>query len=138
MKKILCPLLVVNIFFLSMASCKTQDIIKYVYSDGNNNSYIIRKTELEYKPVTPMESSSGVYSGGNPRTIDLTQSEYDKIVAVLNKAIEDKSMHIDQRIMMSGLISVENQSGKQTYILGARSNSKAEIEAILKELLEKK
>jgi hypothetical protein len=138
MKKILCPLIVVNFIFLSISSCKTQDCVKYVYADGNNNSYIIKKTKLEYKPVTPMESSSGVYSGGTPKTIDLTQAEYNKIIAVFNKAIEDKSMHIDQRIMMSGLIVVETKGQSKSYILGARSTSKADVEALLKELMEKK
>ncbi len=135
MKTVLYPLIIINLIFLSMSNCKTKDNIRYLYSDGSNNTYIVNKLELEYKPITPKESSSGEYSGGQPKTIKLTQTEYDKIVNIINKAIENKSMHIDQRVMMSGLISIESKSGNQSYILGARSQSKAEIEAMLKEIL---
>jgi len=138
MKNFISPFCLLILVFFNMTSCKTQDSVKYVYADGNNNTYIIKNNVLEYKPLTPLESSSGIYSGGQPKTINLSQADYNKIVAVINKAIDDKSMHIDQRIMMSGLINVENKNGKQSYILGARSASKADIEALLNELLDKK
>lgn len=137
MKTKLYPLVLINIIILTISGCKSHEMIIYSYSDGNNNTYEIKKWELAYKPVTPIESSSGTYSGGQPKTIKLTQADYDKVIDILNKAIEDKSMHIDERVMMSGMIRVEKKGGNQFYILGARSQSKYEIEKLLKEILER-
>jgi hypothetical protein len=138
MKSTYFPLIMIVFTLFSVNACKSQDSVKYIYGDGSNNTYVIKKKSLEYKPIKPIESSSGEYSGGQPKTIVLSQTDYDKIVAVLTKAIEDKSMHIDQRIMMSGLIVVETKGQSKSYILGARSTSKADVEALLKELMEKK
>ncbi len=71
--------LVICMAFLSVSSYAQQNTlgtnetatnqnmgITYTYYDGNNNEYVIQPGLLEYKPVQPAESSSGVYSGGVP------------------------------------------------------------------------
>jgi hypothetical protein len=36
------------------------------YIDKNNNTYKITESEVEYIPIKASESSSGMYSGGEP------------------------------------------------------------------------
>ncbi len=35
------------------------------YGDGNGNQYIIEQDSIEYIPVKPKFSSSGIYDGGD-------------------------------------------------------------------------
>ena len=35
------------------------------YGDGNGNQYFIEQESIEYKPVKPKFSSSGIYDGGD-------------------------------------------------------------------------
>ena len=35
------------------------------YGDGNGNQYIIEQESIEYNPVKPKFSSSGIYDGGD-------------------------------------------------------------------------
>jgi hypothetical protein len=48
----------------------------YQYADGSANVYIIKADSLEYIPVTPEESATGMYSGGEPKKAVLTPEEF--------------------------------------------------------------
>jgi len=49
------------------------------YVDGNGNQYIIEQDGIEYNPVKPKFSSSGVYDGGNHVKKKITQHQYSEI-----------------------------------------------------------
>jgi len=77
----------------------------YEYADGSANLYLLSSTELRYMPVTPEESSSGMYSGGKPKTVSLSPDQYKNLKVMLENALGNKSIHIADRIKMSGMIS---------------------------------
>lgn len=136
MRKLTCSILLLSLVFFIM-NCKTQNTASYSYSDGNGNYYLIEKTNISFKPVTPDMSSSGTYSGGEPITVKISEEQYKKLMELVNAAIDAKSMHISERVKMSGMISISQKGNAQTYILGARSRSKADIESYLKQLFKK-
>ncbi|GBF50313.1 hypothetical protein LPTSP4_18380 [Leptospira ryugenii] len=58
------------------------------YSDGNGNVYRISAQKnqyiLQYIPVTEAMSSSGTYSGGEPRSVYLSVSEYKNLIKFMD------------------------------------------------------
>jgi hypothetical protein len=59
--------------------------------DGSNNEFIfIKKSDhtiiFEYKPIQPLLSSSGTYSGGTPVLKNLEADEWIKLINVFQKA----------------------------------------------------
>ncbi len=104
---------------------------KFGYADGNGNRYIITSGILQYIPVTPEESSSGTYSGGDPKVITLHEVQFQAIRKVLQDAIDDQSIHIDKRIMGSAVI----QKDSDTWIISPQAPQKDRIDALLKEFL---
>jgi hypothetical protein len=129
MKKLL-PLLILLPFFLQ---CKTQQnnstITSYVYVDGNGNLYAISSTSIVYDPVTPEESSTGTYSGGEPYVAPLEQKQFDQIQAAFKKVIADKTGQTTTRSMGTGTLVV--LPAKTTYIFEMNSISKKEIEDVI-------
>jgi hypothetical protein len=108
---------------------------KFEYADGSANRYIISADSLVYDPVTPEESSTGMYSGGDPKAIALTPEQYKRIRVVFEKAINNTADHMKDRIKTSGEISVIDSHGNRQYILKPGSPGISEIETLLKELL---
>ena len=118
--------------------CKMNNNLIYTYSDGSGNSYIINSTGekiLEYNPVKPHSSSSGTYDGGNYRKIKINESQFSKITSSFNKAIVNKKNQIENRVMGSGLIIIQENKNKKTYILKPGSIEQLELEKTLKEFL---
>jgi hypothetical protein len=104
----------------------------YEYADGNGNRYTVTPSLLTYDPVTPERSSSGRYSGGEPARRNLTPLEYDSIYQLLEKAIHNRSVHISDRIMMSGAITTVKGERQTTVII----KPGCEEQQLLEELLD--
>ena len=122
--------------FLSTAlvlSCAI-DSAQYEYADGNDNLYIITRRNLIYVPVKPEESSTGIYSGGDPKTVSLTSGQFESIREVLEAGVKSKN-HIQDRVKMSGVISVVGEKDKTQYILTPGSSEIKLIEIRLKEII---
>ncbi len=111
---------------------KNKEKPNYRYVDGNNNTYFITATNIDYKPIDKMMSSSGTYDGGEPVKKEIDEVQYTAIQAAMQAAIENTAAHIDKREMGSGWISVEGKSYKIAY----RAKEKAAIEKVLKEVIE--
>jgi lipopolysaccharide export LptBFGC system permease protein LptF len=107
----------------------------YLYSDGNANTYKIFKEKIEYVPVTKENSSSGMYSGGEPKTTTITIQQYDSLKAVLEEAIGAKEFHAKNREKQSGQITKAGKK-KKTVILQPRAAIRNKIEKQLKHLME--
>ncbi len=115
---------------LIVAACMIQHP-QLIYSDGSANRYEISANQLSYIPVKPEESSTGMYSGGKPATISLTQPEYQKLKDLFEEAIAKTDQHITDRIKTSGLVVI----GDKQIILKPGSPVMQQIEAELKNLL---
>lgn len=131
---------VLTLFAFISANANTK--IKMVgYADGSGNVYNITRDKkgwtLEYKPVQPEFSSSGVYSGGEYVKKKISKSQYKKIISSINKAVENKKIQIKDRIMTSGMITIQENKSTKTYIIKPHSTEQRDIEGILKEIMEK-
>lgn len=76
----------------------------FEYADGNANRYILTNNALEYIPVKPEDSSSGVYSGGTPILIKITPEQHQQIHATILLLIGNTQLHLPNRLKMSGLL----------------------------------
>ena len=110
----------------------------YTYADGNNNKYVIKNEgdlSLEYLPMTPSLSSSGIYSGGEPVKKAINEIQYKRLTALFNEAIDRTESHIKQRVMMSGAIDIIDGIGKRSCIIAPRSEILIKIEKTLLKIL---
>jgi hypothetical protein len=121
------------VLLIIAAACMTTPA-NYEYADGNANVYVITPTELKYIPVTLEESSSGTYSGGEPKNIAITPAQFQTLEALFESALKNKDAHIANRVMMSGLVS-RTGSNKKQCILKPASEDIAAIEQALKSIV---
>jgi hypothetical protein len=130
MRSVILLLLLINL------SCM-KPTHQYIYADGSANRYIIKPTTLEYDPVKPEESSTGMYSGGDPKSISISPEQFDSICNLLDKAIRNKAAHIQDRMKTSGQITVVKGDTSTQVILSPTSEEKKAIEDLLKGMLSK-
>jgi hypothetical protein len=107
----------------------------YQYADGSANVYIIRPDSLEYIPVRPEESSTGFYSGGDPKKVALKPEEFRNVQNLLEAARKNQEVHMSDRIKTSGMITTFSGSERTQVILIPGSTEITTIEAELKKLL---
>ena len=116
-------------------NCKMEKPIIYNYADGNGNIYIITDKTLEYKPVKPSFSSSEIYDGGSYIKKEISFFQNNRIKTIINKAILNKTIHIKNRIKMSGSITIQKNENKMIYIIKPNSKEQLHIEKILLEII---
>ena len=119
---------------LTCIGCMNTDVT-YEYADGSGNVYHIVPSGLRYDPVTPERSSSGVYSGGEPKAIGWSLTEFNTVSDLLENAIGDTSQHQHDRAMMTGLVTRVSKSDTVRVVLQSRSRHIAAIEQTLKDIL---
>lgn len=117
-------------------SCMKSDH-RYTYADGSANRYIITSDSLEFDPVTPAESSTGTYSGGDPKTVSISAEQFESIGHVFDKAVANKTVHIQDRMKTSGAISIMKGNNHTQVILAPGCAEKEAIESLLKQILAK-
>jgi hypothetical protein len=117
-----------------LMGCKTSKNMIYYYYDGSGNMYKIENQVLEYSPVSPEKSSSGIYSGGEPFQKKLTKEQYEKIVSLLETAFQSKEEQTNQRMMMTGMVVFKRNNEKNSCILLPEAISKKNIEVFLQQL----
>jgi hypothetical protein len=108
---------------------------RYHYADGSANVYDVTESSLEYIPVRPEQSSTGMYSGGNPGKISLTSEQFSSVKNLMEAAIRKTDIHIPDRIKTSGLISRIGGAGDTTVYITGESSEMREIENLLHKLL---
>jgi hypothetical protein len=122
------------VFQIFLTSCM-ETPSHYEYADGNGNRYIIGNATLEYIPVRPETSSSGVYSGGDPATVRITEEQYRMLADAMEGALNNAEIHEQYRAMMTGAITKMSSAATSTTIIRAGSGEKQVIEDLLKEIL---
>lgn len=88
-------------------------------SDGSGNHYGCRRDDagamtFVYDPVTPERSSTGTYSGGDPRNGPLTEAQAAALWREVEAAVANTSAHVEAR-------------AKGTVAIAARGPTTAEI-----------
>jgi len=96
------------------------------YSDGSANQYRFeKKTKYEsisfvYHPIRPEESSTGLYSGGEPRKGHLTAKQARELLKKLKRLESDPSLRVQERGKGTGAFTIGTPEGTRSFILGAR------------------
>ena len=81
-----------------------------VFADGSGNSTTVERdaadgpVTLRYRPVTPAESSSGVYSGGQPRSKPMEARRAAELWRAVRGAEQAKGQHTATRTMGSARV----------------------------------
>ena len=110
----------------------------YRYLDGNGNEYVIKgepHISLEYNPIKPLHSSSGIYDGGEHKKKQITSQQYKNIIKILEKAVAKKEIHMINRVKLSGMIIIQENSKQSEYILEPHSREIYFIEENLKKVM---
>ena len=110
----------------------------YQYLDGNGNKYVVKRGiphNIEYIPIKPLMSSSGLYNGGNLVKKELSEMHYNEIISLINEALKNKRNHIEKRVKMSGMIIINEEHNETTCILAPHSPEINQIEKLLQEIL---
>lgn len=93
------------------------------YSDGSGNSYAFTRQEesgevrFEFLPVTPKESSSGIYSGGEPRSGRMSASDVGELERWLQRLEMDTSIHTELRSMGTGRFDLVTPAGERSFVV---------------------
>ncbi len=109
------------------------------YLDGSGNEYIINneaKITIEYNPVKPLQSSSGIYDGGDYVKKEISEIQYDKIISTLREAIENRDIYINNRVKGSGMIILQEEDKEDVYILEPGSKEIDNIEKSLQNIFQ--
>jgi hypothetical protein len=103
---------------------------RHAYLDGNNNTYEIGD-RLVYIPITPAQSSSGMYSGGEPKSVALDAEHRAAILELFDRIEADRDNVIETRPKGCGTVI----RGEHTTFVRSDSSLKLELERLLKSLL---
>ena len=115
-------------------SCMSQPT-HYLFADGSGNRYFMESTTLEYIPITPEESSTGMYSGGIPGKVTINEEQFNSVKNLLDQAIAAKPIHLPDRIKTSGQIVRTTSSDTTLVVIDGRSQEMRQIESLLHTLL---
>ena len=124
-------ILVSVLIILNMSSINAQSTIM-VYTDQNNNTYTITETSVEYDPITPAESSSGMYSGGEPWKKKIDNEVFYVIETWFNDISKDKPQHLKKRIKPSIVLSVKKGKKKEKVLIAKPNKEFDEYMKLLK------
>ena len=117
-----------------------QQVTHLDYTDGNGNNYYIGQNELIYKPIEVHESSSGVYSGGQPAQIPLDPSQYAQLIKQVQGMETATNTHIQNRPKGSGAFSIyhnDSTKSKTQFIVRPNNQLLKTWNNTLKQLLQK-
>lgn len=104
------------------------------FSDGNGNRYVLGGGSLEYVPVSPKDSSSGVYSGGEPMTAPLGEAAYAELLELFQKALSSRAVAPTRGKGTYLLAWTEDNKAKQRLLEPSSSEARA-LEAALQDVL---
>jgi hypothetical protein len=114
------------------------DIKTCRYLDGSGNEYIINceyKITIEYNPVKPLQSSSGIYNGGDYVKKEISEQQFNKILSTLREAVDNKKILINDRLKGSGMIILQEKNKEEVYILKPGSKEINDIEKVLHHII---
>jgi hypothetical protein len=104
---------------------------RYVYADGSGNRFVITADRLVYEPVRPEQSSTGMYSGGEPGDVSLGEDQCARLEELIRAFAGDAEHRIEERTKGSGLLV----DGDTQVLVDMRSPHRAALERELRALL---
>lgn len=105
----------------------------YSYTDGNNNTYYITPHQVIYQPISTLQSSSGLYNGGNAAEGTLTDKDYAALLTLFTKISQTPAIHQEERIKFASIL--HNRALDKTIILQYKAKETLRLEQQLKKLL---
>ncbi len=124
-------IIIVALIALRITSSNAQNTVM-VYTDQSNNSYTITETSVEYDPITPAESSSGTYSGGEPWKKKIDNEVFYVIETWFSDIKKDKTQHLKKRIKPSIVLSVKKGKKKEKVLIAKPNKEFDEYMKLLK------
>jgi len=96
---------------------------KLVVGDGSGNGYACEHTasspaRCSYRPVTPAQSSTGRYSGGDPWEVALEPAQIDALWREVDAASRNTAGHTDARAKTTIAVEADGPT-KASFILDA-------------------
>lgn len=126
---------IIFVFLINLMLTACMNTTTYQYADGSSNVYILKPDSLEYIPVRPEESSTGFYSGGDPKKTVLSPEEFRHVSTLLEAARRKLEIHVSDRIKNSGQITTLSGTKKTRFVIKPGCKEMTEIETELKRLL---
>ena len=102
----------------------------YTFFDGSGNKYIVTEDSLEYIPITPAQSSSLSYSGGQYVKRDLNADEYNSILDLAARAIKNKEIQTEEKAKGNPAIVFQ----QRTFILKMNAELANQLLNLLKKI----
>lgn len=110
------------------------DLQSFSYADINNNTFRGDPQRLSYRPIQAKESSSGVYSGGEAKDLDLQADQWETVQDLIKAIIDNESIHLEQRRMLTTRLFVSRAGESQSWII-RRSEEQAALDTFLRQVL---
>ena len=94
-----------------------------IYRDGSANSYHFRSdgdgdgARFEYRPVTPLQSSTGMYSGGEPRAGRLDATQLATLWQHVSAFETNAALHTEDRAKGTGLFVITTAGIDRSFII---------------------
>jgi hypothetical protein len=120
---------------IQMAPTTTINQPTHSYTDGNGNLYTLYTTKLVYSPIKKEMSSSGYYSGGVAKTVNISNEQFTNIAKIITQAINNTNIHIEQRVMGSGIVTNFIDGAKnRSYKITQKAKEFIVLDAFMKDL----
>ncbi|HEY5928197.1 MAG TPA: hypothetical protein VIV11_41200 [Kofleriaceae bacterium] len=91
------------------------------YADGSANAYSINgdgdAATFEYDPVTPERSSTGMYSGGDPRKGPLDAARVVELWTQVRALEANAGLHTTERAKGTGAFSIMEAGATRSFII---------------------
>jgi hypothetical protein len=128
MKKLLTVLLALLSFQVCFCTTtKLESDTTLYYRDAFSNLYKITKGSLIYTPITAIESSSGMYSGGNSWAVEITIKEYHHFTYLFFAAKKDKASQHLKLVKPNPVLSIRIGKKESRFILDRNADMNIEI-----------
>jgi hypothetical protein len=92
-----------------------------IYRDGSANAYSFTPdgdgVRFEYDPITPERSSTGMYSGGDPRAGRLDAEQLALLWGQVRALEENTALHVTDRGKGTGLFLIKSAGGERSFII---------------------
>lgn len=102
-----------------------------IFADGSGNQYTVTSAEktgearLVYNPVTPEQSSSGVYSGGAPADVQILAGNTSELWRRVDDLEQNTSRHAKGRSMGSGSFRTKTPAGESRFLISMSDELRA-------------
>ncbi len=81
--------------------------------------------------MKPVESSSGIYSGGTDKRVQITSSEFKHLEQLAIEMIEDQKSHAQRREMLTAVLWI-NTVGENKKAILSPSSLRSQFESALR------